>query len=207
MAQRRSLNQTEPAIQWYRQFWPWFLLALPGCVIVASLVTVAISFIHSDNLVNDSYYRKGLAINQQLALDQAASKFEVKATLVIQAEQMIKLSVNSRIPPSELPSSVHVLWQHPTASSKDFRSTLNRQGKYTYAAQLQYYPAGRWYITLKTDEKPARGPAWRLKEEIVLRPLSKDKDTVTNPGHMSGDQTFELAAPCAQHTFMGCVHE
>ena len=28
---------------WYRQFWPWFLIVLPGSVVVAALTTVYIA--------------------------------------------------------------------------------------------------------------------------------------------------------------------
>ncbi len=29
---------------WYKQFWPWFLIALPASVVVASLITVTLFF-------------------------------------------------------------------------------------------------------------------------------------------------------------------
>ena len=57
---------------WYRQFWPWFLIALPGSVVIASLVTVYIAFSGADSLVVDNYYRDGLAINQVLEQDRRA---------------------------------------------------------------------------------------------------------------------------------------
>ncbi|MDX2349593.1 MAG: FixH family protein, partial [Porticoccus sp.] len=40
---------------WYRQFWPWFLMALPGSVVIAGLTTVYIAFNGADTLVNDNY--------------------------------------------------------------------------------------------------------------------------------------------------------
>ena len=29
-------------LPWYRQFWPWFLIALPGTVVVAAIGTLVI---------------------------------------------------------------------------------------------------------------------------------------------------------------------
>lgn len=28
---------------WYKQFWPWFLIALPGSVVIASFITIGIA--------------------------------------------------------------------------------------------------------------------------------------------------------------------
>ena len=32
-----QITDTKP---WYKQFWPWFLIALPGSVVVASMFTI-----------------------------------------------------------------------------------------------------------------------------------------------------------------------
>lgn len=56
-------NNTE---SWFRQFWPWFLIALPGTVVIASLVTVYIAVTHQDPVVDGNYYKHGLTINERL---------------------------------------------------------------------------------------------------------------------------------------------
>ena len=28
---------------WYKQFWPWFLIALPGSVVIASMFTITLA--------------------------------------------------------------------------------------------------------------------------------------------------------------------
>ena len=50
---------------WYRQFWPWFLIALPATVVVAGLTTWWIAAHKADSLVVDDYYKEGLAINRR----------------------------------------------------------------------------------------------------------------------------------------------
>jgi hypothetical protein len=31
------------ATPWYKQFWPWFLIALPGSVVMASMFTITLA--------------------------------------------------------------------------------------------------------------------------------------------------------------------
>jgi hypothetical protein len=58
-----SMQETRP---WFRQFWPWFLIALPGAVVIASLLTVYIAVTHQDPVVDGNYYKHGLTINERL---------------------------------------------------------------------------------------------------------------------------------------------
>ena len=38
---------------WYRQFWPWFIIALPASAVVAGLLTLWIAMSNPDYLVID----------------------------------------------------------------------------------------------------------------------------------------------------------
>jgi hypothetical protein len=38
-------------IPWHRQFWPWFLIALPACALIASSITCVIALRHADEMV------------------------------------------------------------------------------------------------------------------------------------------------------------
>src|SRR5512147_2742844 len=66
---------------WYREPWPWFLIALPATAVVAGLTTVWIAFQNDDGLVVGDYYKEGLAINQTLARDDAARALALAATM------------------------------------------------------------------------------------------------------------------------------
>lgn len=33
----------QPIKPWYKQFWPWFLIALPGSVVIASMFTITLA--------------------------------------------------------------------------------------------------------------------------------------------------------------------
>ncbi|HEY8384782.1 MAG TPA: FixH family protein, partial [Porticoccaceae bacterium] len=70
---------------WYRQFWPWFLITLPGIVVIAALYTVYIAFTHADAVVVDDYYTQGRAINASLALAERARELDLAADVAVDA--------------------------------------------------------------------------------------------------------------------------
>ena len=73
---------------WYRQFWPWFLIALPGTVVIASLYTLFLANRYADDLVIDDYYKEGLAINQELSRQKEAESLGLRATMVINGRRL-----------------------------------------------------------------------------------------------------------------------
>lgn len=50
------------SIAWYKQFWPWFLIVLPGAVVIASVVTMNIAFKYADQPVVGDYEKHGLTV-------------------------------------------------------------------------------------------------------------------------------------------------
>ncbi len=45
-------------VPWYRQFWPWFIIALPASAVIASFITLWLAVSHPDHLVvNENEYR------------------------------------------------------------------------------------------------------------------------------------------------------
>lgn len=48
-------NQNQP---WYKQFWPWFIIALPASVVIASFFTLWLAISNPDHLVlSDQEYQ------------------------------------------------------------------------------------------------------------------------------------------------------
>jgi hypothetical protein len=41
---------------WHRQFWPWFLIAIPAVSVVASFATLAIAIRNADTVVSEPGY-------------------------------------------------------------------------------------------------------------------------------------------------------
>lgn len=151
---------------WYRQFWPWFLIILPGTVVVAALSTVVIAVRHADNLVVDEYYKEGLAINRKLTLDRHAAEQHITARLAMGGERvMVQLPLDL----DSYPQALKLLLQHPTDSDQDLRLTLANQGAGHYTHTMNAPLEGRWYVTLKSFVgDTADDHDWRLKGEINL---------------------------------------
>ena len=59
---------------WYRQRWPWLLVAGPSLVVVASLASAWIAVKSDDGVIAEDYYRQGLLINQKLAREMPAEQ-------------------------------------------------------------------------------------------------------------------------------------
>ena len=52
--QKQTMNlATGEGVPWYRQFWPWFIIALPASAVVASFFTLWLAISNPDQLVVD----------------------------------------------------------------------------------------------------------------------------------------------------------
>ena len=54
-------------VPWYKQFWPWFIIALPASVVVASFFTLWLAISNPDQLVvdDDEYQRLNSGLKAQ----------------------------------------------------------------------------------------------------------------------------------------------
>lgn len=145
------------AVPWYRQFWPWFLIALPGCVVVAALYTVYIAYSGADDLVADDYYKYGLAINRQLEKEQRGLELGISARLNVSADH-----VTAHVTGPVDAASLSLLLSHPLEADRDFPLTLARIAPGIYQAVLPAPIAPRWHWTLALDQ----ADGWRLGGKI-----------------------------------------
>lgn len=150
-------NHPQP---WYRQFWPWFLIALPGSVVIAGLTTVYIAFHGADRLVNDNYYRDGLAINQRLEQDQLAKEMGLTADFRLDNESG-ELFITLRGQEISAPT-LFLQLIHPVDDKRDRELTLSLMAPNYYRADLDSQLNYRYYLRLLPE--PER--EWRLNGEI-----------------------------------------
>jgi len=67
-----ALNNPPREPPWYRQFWPWFIIALPASVVVASFFTLWLAISNPDPLVvDDGQYQR---LNSEMKAQQAPGK-------------------------------------------------------------------------------------------------------------------------------------
>jgi hypothetical protein len=140
---------------WYRERWPWLLMAGPAAVLVAGAVTTWIAFASADGLVAEDYYKQGLGINRRLAREDAARKLGIAALIRLDASRVTVELTGAK------PEALFVHLAHATRAGHDVRLRLAPAGPGAYAAELPPLPPGRWRAAL---EDP-RG-AWRIVQEL-----------------------------------------
>ncbi|MFD2176635.1 FixH family protein [Veronia pacifica] len=139
---------------WYKQFWPWFLIALPGTVVVASLFTFYLFSKNSVSLVTDDYYKKGKSINRDLSKLKAADNLNIRASLTGNENRMT-LRLNKGALPFYPP--IRIKFQHRTLPEKDVIRMLSPDAKGNYRFSLEKALTGPWFIELSAHDN-----SWKL---------------------------------------------
>jgi uncharacterized protein len=125
------MTQAKP---WYREPWPWLLMAGPAIVVVAGAITTVIAVRTSDPLVADDYYKQGLAVNRVLARESAAESMGVQAVLQVNAlGDRFRVLVRSEAP---LPDALQLSLVHPTRAGDDRLVVLEREAPGIYSGAL-----------------------------------------------------------------------
>src|SRR4051812_16446363 len=88
--------------RWYKE--PWLLLVLGGplIVIVASIYTAILAYRGADHVIAPDYYKRGLAINQDIRRDLVARDRGMEAALQIDQSThavTLKLAGQGELPP------------------------------------------------------------------------------------------------------------
>lgn len=143
---------------WYKERWPWFLMAGPAIVVVAGITTLWLAISSNDGLVTDDYYKEGLAVNQSLQRDHFAGDLGLQAD-VMRSEQNVRLLLTSQSR-LDLPKLVTLKLAHPTRSGHDQLVEMTADGTGMYTGKLAADVAGRWLLSI---EDPAG--KWRLQGE------------------------------------------
>ena len=139
---------------WYREPWPWLLMAGPAAVIVAGAATIWIAMASADGLVAEDYYREGLAINKVLAREEAARRLGITAEVFLEKNL---LSVNLK---GQQPEALFAHLAHATRAGYDLRLRLVPSGEGVYRAELPPLPAGHWRIVIEDPRS-----TWRIAKE------------------------------------------
>jgi hypothetical protein len=150
---------------WYREPWPWVLIGLPGVAVVASLVSAYLAISGADPLIEQDYYRQGLAINAELSRVQRAAELGLHADVEyggVQQGDFIRVRMTSSQPLTDTAMRIRLV--HPARDGADRSAVLGRVPDSSGAAPgvtAEY--AGQWL------EAPAAGPQdARVEWRIVL---------------------------------------
>ncbi|MEO1204590.1 MAG: FixH family protein, partial [Pseudomonadota bacterium] len=115
-------TDTQP---WYRQFWPWFIIALPATAVVASLYTVSLAYRTTDSLVIDAEDGVDVVTEQILAAEQMADALGLVATVSIDsASGAITVGIESDGALAREPA-IELRFSHPTDARRDQVAALS----------------------------------------------------------------------------------
>lgn len=143
---------------WYREFWPWFLMLFPAAAVVGGIITWRVAADSNDGVVEDDYYKQGLAINRVLARDRAAAARGLAGELRFEGERVM-LRLTGR--PESWPQAMTLRVLHPTRAGMDQTIVLTARDAGEYEGRCQALPPGKWKLLLEDDAR-----TWRLGGEL-----------------------------------------
>lgn len=138
-------------LPWYRQAWPWFLIALPATAVIAGIVTAVLAMRGYDGPVTADYYKQGLAINEEVSRAELARGLGLQARLALDGfsdgdRVRVELTAERGTMPPE--PALRLRLVHPGRRVEDRVAVLSR----TEAA-----PDGRRAVFTGTFQPPADG--------------------------------------------------
>ncbi|WP_107878823.1 FixH family protein [Neisseria animaloris] len=154
---------------WYKEPWPWILMAGPAIVVVAAFVTFYLAQKNAADLVSDDYYKDGKHIDIQLHRDEEALKRNIHAQVLISPDHnAAKVFVSGDFDPKE---AVNLVLLHPAKKTGDQTVKLQAAqggvtsgGKSEYNAVFKPLPdTNHWYIRVED----AAGK-WRVEDRWIV---------------------------------------
>ncbi|MFT4940031.1 MAG: hypothetical protein ACI88A_003082 [Paraglaciecola sp.] len=149
-----------PQKVWYKQFWPWFLIALPVISMIVSLNMLRFALNGEDSLVVDEYYKQGKAININLQKIEMAKKLNIKAQMRIN-DNSVELHFTDGKPGSA--AALNLVFYHATQKHKDTTFTLIKDASETYRALIDTDLTGKWQVSLQPHDE-----LWKIQQTISL---------------------------------------
>jgi hypothetical protein len=166
-----EVEDTKP---WYRQFWPWFIIALPASAVVAGLTTVWISMQTTDSLVVRAQDGVKNATDRHLAAERLASDLNLAALLEINPETRVVSVVVQAGELPEIPATLEFELSHPAFADRDQHITLNKaladaDGNPVWVGHFVTLPSGRYYAVLKSGDSWRVSAEWQGESSLMLR--------------------------------------
>ncbi len=174
--------EQEDVQPWYKQFWPWFIIALLSSSVIASLTTVWISMQTTDSLVVKSGDDVQMVAERRVSAEQLASELGLAALLDIDPRTgAVAVAMRSGILAST-PQQLALEFSHPAFAERDQLLTLHRaqpdaSGNPVWSGHFVTVPEGRWYVTLRSGDDWRVSGEWQGEARLTLRPAGDGHDS------------------------------
>jgi hypothetical protein len=150
---------------WYREPWPWLLMAGPAAVVLAGIATTVLAVTSFDGLVADDYYKQGLGINRVIARDEKARALGLDAAVLFNPDRTrvrVVLGAGVRAP------AIRLALVHPTRPDADQAITLPATADGTYEGALRPPRAATLQVRIEDVQGQWRlSGAWPTREDVV----------------------------------------
>jgi hypothetical protein len=167
---------------WYRQFWPWFIIALPASAVVGGLTTVWIAMQTTDSLVVRSDDGMQVVAERRIIAERLAQELNLAAAIDIDLESGAILAAMRSGDLQTVPAALQLEFSHPAFADRDQRIALSRApsdqaGNPVWSGHFVNIPTGRWYVSLTSDDEWRLSGEWQGEAQLTLRPReSTDAD-------------------------------
>jgi len=128
------------ATPWYREPWPWLIMAGPLLVVAASIVTLWLAVRSDDGVVAADYYKRGLLVNQRLP-KEAPPPVKVTAEISFAGDE---ISVRPR-GDTVRGDSLRATLVHPATGTRQ-TLTLVQDSEGAYVGVVPPGPSGAWTV-------------------------------------------------------------
>ena len=146
---------------WYRQAWPWFLIALPASAVFGGIATLILAVQSPNALVVDDYYKENLAINQQIHRQTATSDMDLNA-LLRSDDKQLSLDLSATEPVAD--DRVILQFIHVTRAELDREVIMQRQADGRYQTALPELAQNTtWNLHLQNSDN-----SWKLGTRLTL---------------------------------------
>lgn len=145
---------------WYREPWPWVIIGSLSFVVIACFVTLGLAIWSYDGLVEDDYYKQGLAINQTLARAARSEALSLTASLNLLPDGTVRMVLDTPDQTFVAPDKVRLKMVHARFPDQDRNIILYRVGDgNVFSGEVAPPSGGRWHVILESDD-------WRMSRNI-----------------------------------------
>ena len=162
------MTEQQQSKVWYKEPWPWFLMAGPAIVVVAAIVTFMIAQENNSDLVSDDYYKDGKHIDMDIKRDQEAVSRDIHAQILISPDnQAAKVFISGHF---DSKAEIKLTFLHPAKKAYDQSVVLQPSGDALSGNKAEYqatfkplYNAKHWYVRLEDGNH-----VWRVEDKWIV---------------------------------------
>ncbi len=147
-------------LPWYKQFWPWFLIILPLCAVIASVNLLYLAIANKDSLVSEDYYKDGKRINMDLKKIKYAKQLGLQFEMLVD-ENTLAITQHGG---DAYAAALNVEFFHPTIKDRDFTKLVTAGGDQVYRIELDAPITGSWEVRLDGFDRK-----WRIQKRLEIK--------------------------------------